>query len=133
MRCSGCGKDIPFAGEVCPHCQRDKSNDQAQHTVIMVCIIACMGLGYLFNDFTGLMWGAGIGLVLAVIAGISMGVSSQSKPPEVRVVTEEPPSSPPVEESTFKKRLSELEALRNEGLITESEFNAKRQRILDEL
>jgi predicted amidophosphoribosyltransferase len=28
MRCSDCGKDIPFTGKVCPWCHTDESGDQ---------------------------------------------------------------------------------------------------------
>src|SRR5262245_39006301 len=28
MKCSNCGMDIPFSGNVCPYCKRDKSGDQ---------------------------------------------------------------------------------------------------------
>lgn len=39
MRCSGCGKDIPFGGQVCPFCQRDKSSDQASTVAGMTAMI----------------------------------------------------------------------------------------------
>ncbi len=39
MICSGCGKNIPFSGEVCPFCQRQKGDDQAQQA------LGCFGIG----------------------------------------------------------------------------------------
>ena len=133
MRCSGCGKDIPVTGQVCPYCQRDKSTDQTQHTLITICVLGCVGVGYFVGGFSGLLWGAGVGIVLGVIVALSAGSGVASKPPQVRVVEPNEPGPAPLAESTSKKRLADLEALRKDGLISESEFTAKRQRILDEL
>ena len=31
MLCTNCGKNIPFAGNVCPYCHADKSEDKKKH------------------------------------------------------------------------------------------------------
>lgn len=33
MKCSNCGKEIPFSGRVCPYCRADKSGDQVLHAM----------------------------------------------------------------------------------------------------
>ena len=39
MLCSNCGKNIPYAGKVCPYCKIDKSADQIQHTGCMIIFV----------------------------------------------------------------------------------------------
>ena len=46
MLCSGCGKRIPFGGQVCPHCQRDKGADQQIHVCGMVYGFIGGAIGY---------------------------------------------------------------------------------------
>lgn len=36
MYCSNCGKDIPFAGNVCPYCGADKSKDQQAYAALVM-------------------------------------------------------------------------------------------------
>ena len=136
MLCSGCGKDIPFVGQVCPFCQRDKTKDQGNQTLLVIMLIVGGGIGYLIGGFKGLLWGLGVGMVLGVIISVSNASAATSKAPEVRVVPPEPaPASPaPVDEtSAVQKRLTDLEGLRSKGLISDDEFQAKRQKILDDL
>lgn len=64
MMCSGCGKDIPFNGTVCPYCHRDKSKDQ-EYTVLGV--IFSGGLGWLGYKLFG-VWGAIGGFIVGMIA-----------------------------------------------------------------
>ncbi|MEK0449441.1 MAG: hypothetical protein RL088_1709 [Verrucomicrobiota bacterium] len=77
MICSGCGKDIPFAGEVCPYCHRNKSNDQLYEglgclgggvgVVIGVVIICVMSAGSEeWNFWPGAIIGSVIGSILAI-------------------------------------------------------------------
>jgi glutaredoxin len=63
MRCSGCGKNIPFTGTVCPYCHRDKSKDQKYMVLGFV-----FGLGLAFLG--GMMFG-----VLGAIGGFVIGAS----------------------------------------------------------
>lgn len=134
MRCSGCGKEIPFSGKVCPYCHRDKSADQQVHAVVIAITVVCMGLGYLFGGFMGMLIGGGIGVVIAVGVTVSSSGKTEaaSQPPQVRVAPESTPA-PPQQPKTVQQRLAELDMLRKEGLITEAEYSAKRQAILDSL
>jgi RNA polymerase subunit RPABC4/transcription elongation factor Spt4 len=34
--CSNCGKNIPFAGNVCPYCNSNKSADQDQEVIMQI-------------------------------------------------------------------------------------------------
>jgi glutaredoxin len=125
--CSGCGKTIPFNGQVCPYCQRDKSKDK-QSTVWAV--ILGLGLGYLGYKLFG-VWGAVVSFFIGcVIANVASGYGKSSKPPVVSVVTEKPSTKPSLESEDRLKKLSDL---RQKGLIEESEYIAKRKAILDEL
>ncbi len=133
MRCSGCGKDIPFNGDVCPHCQRDNSDDQAQHAITVVLIVVGVGIGWLVSDFKGMFWGGGIAVILAIVIGVADATKrGPTKPPQVRVQDTTPPAPTPAGK-TVQQRLAELDMLRKEGLISEAEYAAKRQAILDSL
>ncbi|WP_144400054.1 SHOCT domain-containing protein [Geobacter pickeringii] len=126
MYCSGCGKDIPFAGAVCPYCQRDKSNDQA-YTVLAM--ILGLGLGYLGYNIFG-FWGAPGGFVIGVIIAVVKTGRRATKPPEVNIVNlhEQSPNGISAED-----RLVKLQDLRLKGLIDEEEYQKKRQTILNEI
>ncbi len=105
MLCSGCGKDIPFSGQVCPYCQRDKSKDQ-QYTVWA--LILGGGLGYLSYQMFG-FWGAVIGAVVGCVIASSMSGAGSSKPPEVRVTNADRAVSA---ESSSEERLNAPELRR---------------------
>lgn len=49
MRCSNCGKDIPFIGRVCPFCHADKASDKASTIVLW--------LSFAFGGVPGLIFG----------------------------------------------------------------------------
>jgi len=71
MRCSNCGKDIPFTGKVCPWCHTDKSGDQQKQA-----------LGIVFGMVGGVLgWAVhGIGVALiGVFVGVIVGVITASK------------------------------------------------------
>lgn len=128
MLCSGCGKDIPFNGTVCPYCHRDKSKDQ-QYTVWA--FIFGLGLGWLGYKLLG-VWGAIGGFIVGCIAAYAMsGAGSSTKPPEVRVA-ENKPLPPPVP-TTSEARLTNLKGLLEKGLIDDAEYKARKKVILDEL
>jgi len=144
MNCSGCGKTIPFAGQVCPYCQRDKSGDQ--HAVVVGFFFAAIGcgIGYLFSHEL-------IGILFGCVAGVIIGQSTKKKslPPEVRWSEGfDTPSRPigdvtarleqletlgrhPKPVSGIKDRLAQLETLRIEGIISDNEYSEKRQTILN--
>jgi len=132
MRCFGCGKEIPFAGEVCPYCQRDKSADQGTHAIIVICLVIGGAIGYFVNDFTGFIVGALIGAVIGAVGGLANAISTKSKPPEVRLMSE---SAPKIDkqESEIVRRLTAIDELKAKGLISESEWAEKRQSILGEI
>ncbi len=47
MKCSNCGKRIPFSGRVCPFCHAQKSGDKLRTVIaaiialVIVLVIAC--------------------------------------------------------------------------------------------
>ena len=49
MRCPGCGKTVPFGGEVCPYCLRDKSADQQFQIILFIFVLVGGGVGYLVD------------------------------------------------------------------------------------
>lgn len=72
MICSGCGKDIPFYGEVCPYCHRSKAKDQqefvnesASTVIAAIFALIAAGIGYGIGDEKGAI----IGLVGGIIVG----------------------------------------------------------------
>ena len=123
MRCSGCGKDIPFNGTVCPYCQRDKSKDQAYTVVAFIFGIIGGAIGYFIFGFWGVVGGFFLGCIIA--AAVTLG--GGTKPPEVQVVP--PPQSPQADDSIATK-LAQLKQLRDQGLLTAEEFASKKAEIL---
>lgn len=177
MICSGCGKDIPMGGVVCPYCHRDKTGDANAH--LLGYIFGAVGafIGY----FIGELWGLFIGMVIGVIIGAVMGGKSgtaATKPPEVRLapnqhiaatveITNPIPlrrkgiaqeieklqhlflqgvitaeefergktlflGAPPDKASTAVDLLQNLATLKEQGVLSESEFNTKKWEILSE-
>lgn len=74
MRCSNCGKDIPFAGKVCPWCHVDKSADQQQQILAFICGMAGGALGWAINGIVLAL----VGLVVGVVVGIVLAKRIQS-------------------------------------------------------
>ena len=130
MRCSGCGKDIPFGGEVCPYCQRDKSGDQAYTVAAFVLGVAFAAMGYYVFGF----WGALGGFVFgAFVAAVVVYSKLKSVAPEVRVQTASPipaAASVDVASGSVSDRLKQLQELHAAGLISESEYAEKRREVL---
>lgn len=125
MRCSGCGKDIPFGGNVCPYCQRDKSQDQGYTVLAFILGIIGGAIGYFIFGF----WGALGGFFLGCIVAAAMTLNGQTKPPEVQVVT-----APPAQgDSTVAEKLAQLKQLHEQGLLTDDEFTSKKSDILAKL
>jgi hypothetical protein len=85
MQCSGCGNKSPFAGTVCPFCQRDKSGDQGQYVLTVILgVPLAWGGAYVFG-----FWGFIGGLTAAVVTSAIL-VKNESRPQEVQVVTDRP-------------------------------------------
>ncbi len=119
MFCSGCGKDSPFVGDVCPYCQRKKSKDQTYVVFAMILGPIFAFLGYKVFDFGGAVGGFILGGVIAYIAS----GTGHTKPPEVATKND----------ISDEQRLIKLKELHDKGLINESEYNNKRHEILGEL
>jgi hypothetical protein len=66
MRCSNCGKDVPFNGNVCPWCNNDKTADK--QTQILGFFFGLVGgaLGWLIHGFGVAL----IGIVIGVLVGM---------------------------------------------------------------
>jgi hypothetical protein len=125
MRCSGCGKKVPFGGKVCPYCQRDKSSDQAEHGVaIILGFPLAFGGAYFFG-----FWGFVVGIVAAVVAS-SMMTKNASKPPEVQVVNQRATIG---HDTTDEIRLVKLKQLFERKLIDAAEYDKKRNEILQSM
>jgi hypothetical protein len=78
MLCTGCGKRVPFVGDVCPYCQRDKTRSQVFHLIGYSCGIASGLIGYLFWQ-----WPGAIGLFAAGVIAANVVLSCRgSAPPE---------------------------------------------------
>jgi len=76
MTCSSCGKNIPFAGKVCPFCHVDKSSDQQTHLLATVGGIGgALGGSYFFG-----FWGAVGGFFVGIFAG--MVIVKKLQPPK---------------------------------------------------
>lgn len=128
MHCSGCGKDIPFAGAVCPYCHRDKSRDQ-RYTVLAA-VIGTVGavIGWKIGGFWGAVGGFLGGAVLAAIA-TGMGKPNMQAP-EVQLAAQGVQSGVV---GAVDERLRKLQQLQDQGLISVDEAAAKRQQILSEV
>ncbi|WP_409274070.1 hypothetical protein [Pseudomonas sp. KCJK9111] len=83
--CSGCGETIPFSGEVCPHCHRNKSDDQMKETemqlISFVAAIAALISGVVIYQFGSLKSALITGVIVgAVVAGFMSWSINASKP-----------------------------------------------------
>lgn len=141
MICSNCGKDIPFTGEVCPYCQRDKSSDQEQWAIAMVGAALGGAIGYMVNGIIGVVVGFVIGTGIGVVIGrlVALRNGSSSKPPEVRIAslendwTARPAARAEGARPSAESRLLALDALRAKGLLTDEEYQRKRDAIIREI
>ena len=97
MRCSGCGKDVPFAGQVCPYCHRDKTADKETHSLGMSLGFIGLVVGYLVFGFVGACAGFVVG---GVAAFIIVKPHLMSRPPVVRIAP--PPPDPSAERAAAR-------------------------------
>lgn len=123
MFCSGCGKDIPFNGSVCPYCQRDKSKDQAYMVMAFIFSIIGGAIGYFIFGFWGVIGGFVLGCIIAAVVTSGGG----TKAPEVQLA---PASQSPEAEDSVATKLAQLKQLHEQGLLTDEEFTNKKADIL---
>jgi uncharacterized membrane protein YfcA len=137
MKCSGCGKNVPFHGSVCPYCQRDKAGDK--RAVIWAWIFAPIGavIGGAAGAHNGHpLLGLFVGAIVAASIALAIWKPKRTKAPEVKPVREADtalPRRPEAPDSATARRLGELEALRKAGLVNTDEYETKRRAILDAL
>jgi hypothetical protein len=67
MRCSNCGKDIPFTGKVCPWCHTDKSGDQRTQVFGMLFGMAGGILGWAIHGIGVALIGLFVGIIVGII------------------------------------------------------------------
>lgn len=125
MLCSGCGKDIPFYGAVCPYCQRDKSKDKAFTENSFAFGIIGAVIGYFIFGFWGVLGGLFIGFVIAALTS-----GNSTEPPEVQTTHPPAPQIPPPTDDSVEVKLTQLKQLHEQGLITSEEFSRKKSEIL---
>ena len=74
MQCSNCGKEIPFTGNVCPHCHANKERDQQVYATMMglfFLIALPGGIVYIFGS--GNCTVASVSLTLALLVSAIVG------------------------------------------------------------
>lgn len=126
MRCLACDKEISSAASVCPHCQRSTEASREAHGGILASILIGGLVGYLVTDGFGAFIG---GLIGGFFIGIPYSLSVTRKfeknvpPAEVSVV-------PTTGTTNLEESLQTLERLRAQQLISDDEYQAKRQSLL---
>jgi hypothetical protein len=151
VKCSNCGKNIPFMGNVCPWCHADKSKDQAVQVSLVAGTIFGVLIGVVVNDVgVGIVAGLVCGVGAAIACKVSQarnetkkGKSSKSHeqqptgpidPSTLKLVRSADASpGPPVAKAAVEERLKQLDALRAKNLVTEQEYQVKREKLLDEI
>ena len=140
MRCTGCGMKIPFAGQVCPHCLRQKKSEQTGTLVSGVGLLMGGFVGSLIGGFGGMLIGGFVLGLLAAIVSMSGKNHTAKKPPRVRVDGFAPtkPHVKAKQASTAvadapEARLRRLDDLRTQGLISEQEHQDQRKAIISQI
>ena len=70
MLCLRCGKKIPFSGDLCPFCKKDKSQSQLRYVVKFLSILLGLFFGYvgsLISGVGGALFGFFIGVIFTYI------------------------------------------------------------------
>lgn len=135
MHCSGCGKDIPFEGDVCPYCGRDNTANQQFVVLAFLFAVPAAVIGiWVFDSLIASVVGFIGGCILAFVAS---GKGKKTKPPEVSVVNTANPVSDASEEegsgNNIKTELQQLKSLLDDELITAEEFEKKKAELLSRM
>lgn len=140
MRCSGCGKSVPFGGHVCPYCNRDKSSDQTGTVATGAGLVLGGFIGNLIGDFGGMLIGGFVLGLLAAFVSMSGKNHTAKKPPRVRVddLPAVKPQAVPIERvatlaDTPEARLRRLDELLSKGLLSADEHQEQRVAIISML
>ncbi|WP_170929137.1 hypothetical protein [Mycobacterium paraense] len=72
MRCSNCGKDVPFAGKVCPYCHVDKTSDQQKQVLGIFFGFIGGALGWFIHGVIAALIGLVIGVIVGLVAASKM-------------------------------------------------------------
>lgn len=136
MICSGCGMDIPFAGQVCPNCQRDKSADQQwllkAQLILFIFIIPGALIGALINGLLGALIGVAVSFVAFIIYMMATKAPPPlAGPPKVHVSNMQ--SSENLDNTSIEQKLTSLAELKEKGLITEEEFLSAKKKIISNI
>jgi hypothetical protein len=127
MHCSGCGKDIPFAGDVCPYCNRDNTADKQYVVMGFMFSVPALVAGYwIFDSVVAAIVGFVGGCVLAFFAS---GKNKKTDAPEVQVVDQGSKEST----SNAAERMKALKSMLDDGLITDEEYKEKKESIMSEI
>lgn len=136
MRCTGCGKDVPFGGQVCPYCQRDKSSDQIGTVITGICLLIGGFIGGAIGGIGGALIGGFTFGLLGAMVSMAGGNKSTHKAPVVRIESDASFKSPPPKRVEAPKvfsaeeRFRHLDDLKVKGLITDEEYASQRASIV---
>jgi hypothetical protein len=72
MRCSNCGKDVPFGGKVCPYCHADKSSDQQKQVLGVLFGLVGGVVGWLIHGILVALIGIFVGVIVGLIVASKM-------------------------------------------------------------
>lgn len=132
MHCSGCGKNIPFGGQACPYCKRDKSSDQTATVAGVIAMMVGGFFGNLVAGFGGMIVGAfSLGIVAAIVSQLGKANTAKKTPrarvdPVPTIPAPKPVAPQPLPASSgIEDRLRRLNSLKSRGLITEEEYDIK--------
>ena len=122
MICSNCGKDIPFNGQVCPHCKVNKQGDQAVNTLMQTggCVGAIVGgiIGNLIGSFGGMMIGGFAGMILAMIVAMGEGQKIKANLAAVEAEKAAQAEASRKEEESYKIKQAVASAIATTTVVT---------------
>jgi hypothetical protein len=126
VECSNCGEQVPYAGQVCPFCGHDKSDDKRSAWTQFISGLVGLAIGFMTFDnvlfallcfFPGYFAGAVYGLF----------ASGKKKPPQAPVA---PPTPRAATNDTVENKLAQLKKMHEQGLLTAEEYAAKKADVL---
>lgn len=101
MKCSNCGKNIPYAGNVCPYCHVNKSSDQWQTFAFWLVVIVWLLASAALGKEAAFVGGALISIfVLGAVVWVALSGAKDSGKVAQTSVTAQKPSTQPAEHST---------------------------------